>query len=112
MGILSGLGKGMSRAASRTASKVGKDPARRTAASSRLKRIKRNKMKRGVKEFGRDVLEGAMQSQGLNVDKIRGNRRSGTGRLLGYLGGEGFDYSDPALDSPPCQQPSGRSWKS
>ncbi len=99
-----GAGRTASVAARRSGSKVGKDAGRRAAAEARMKRMKRSKMKRdfkrGAKEFGKDFLEGAMQSQGLNVDRIRDNKRSGTGRLLGYLGGEGFDYSDPAMDSP------------
>ncbi len=99
-----GAGRAASVAARRSGSKVGKDAGRRAAAEARLKRMKRSKMKRefkrGAKEFGKDVLEGAMQSQGLNVDKIRNNKRSGTGRLLGYLGGEGFDFNDPPMDSP------------
>lgn len=94
----------MSRAASRTASKVGKDPARRAAASERLKGIRKARKSRMRKEFGREFLRGALDSLDLNTAGISGNKNSGTGRLLRSLGynpgAEGFDFNSPSLDSP------------
>ena len=97
MGILGGLGKGMSRAASRTASKVGKDPARRADARSRLNRMNR-------KRVGREFLKGMLDSQGLNTEGIARNQKSKTGGLLRAMGynpaQDGFDFTAPSLSSP------------
>jgi hypothetical protein len=67
--------KTRSLAASRSGSKVGKDPTRRAAAIKREKRMAR-------KKFGRDMMKGAMRRMGLNVKGIAGNAKSPIGRLL------------------------------
>lgn len=99
-----GGGRALSKAAARSSSKVGKDPLRRAAAEKRLGQMKAGARRNRRNKLGRDFLEGALNSQGLNTDAIANNKRSSAGgllRSLGYNAGQdGFDYNSPPLDIP------------
>ena len=101
---MAGLGKFFSKtktrslAASRSRSKVGKDPAIRAKAKSREKRM-------GRKKFGRDFMKGAMRRMGLNTGRIAGNAKSPIGRLLQSpamraMSMGAFDVTLPSRDNP------------